>query len=436
MAEGEADVRRALLNRLKATGKHNVSTARYIGLLANLLIEQGRFPEAEQLTQAQIDIQRSLGVAADSVNVVNALSQLAAIKNLAGRWHEAAKAYAELDQATKAWAPARKVAISLNANLVATLYNTNNLAAGIAAAERLLALQKARVGDQHQETALARGMLAIGLTRAARDAEAAREFKLAIPVLLALSRETDTDDAIDTAAREQRIAMVIESYIVLLARRGTPDAASESFRLADSIRGRSVQNALAASSARAAARNPDLARQARKVQDLDKQIAAQLGALNNALSLPPAGRDEAALKARRAEIDRLRAARDAARRDIAARFRDYANLMDPQAPTVDEIRKVLRPGEAFLSFYFGRDAGFVWAVPKQGRIGFASLALTAGGIDDKVKELRSAFEAGESLRPYDVVAAHDLYRDLLQPVEAIWHGTSLSPPTVHWACCR
>ena len=47
IAEGEADVRRALLNRLKATGKYNLQTSEYVGMLANMLVEQGRFAEAE-----------------------------------------------------------------------------------------------------------------------------------------------------------------------------------------------------------------------------------------------------------------------------------------------------------------------------------------------------------------------------------------------------
>ena len=68
IAEGEADVRRALLSRLKATGKYNLSTARYIGYLANLLVEQGRFAEAEQLTRTQLEIQQTLGVPKDAQN--------------------------------------------------------------------------------------------------------------------------------------------------------------------------------------------------------------------------------------------------------------------------------------------------------------------------------------------------------------------------------
>jgi hypothetical protein len=33
----------------------------------------------------------------------------------------------------------------------------------------------------------------------------------------------------------------------------------------------------------------------------------------------------------------------------------------------------LADGEAMLSFYFGRDASFVWAVPREGSVAFAEI---------------------------------------------------------------
>ena len=67
---------------------------------------------------------------------------------------------------------------------------------------------------------------------------------------------------------------------------GGDDIAVETFRLADAIRGQSVQQALAASSARMVAKDPALAELIRSEQDLTKQINAQLGTLNNVLALP------------------------------------------------------------------------------------------------------------------------------------------------------
>ena len=49
LAEAEADARRALLSRLKDQGKYNAATPFYITGLANCLVEQGRYAEAEKL---------------------------------------------------------------------------------------------------------------------------------------------------------------------------------------------------------------------------------------------------------------------------------------------------------------------------------------------------------------------------------------------------
>ena len=428
IAEGEADVRRALLSRLKANGKYNLGTNDMVAHLANMLVEQGRFAEAEQLTRVQIDVQKALGVPQDAQIYANSLSQLSSILNLLGRWDDAAKVYAELEAATKSWEPARREGLQLNSEHIATLYNTNNLKAGLAAAERLLARQKLRFGEQHVDTALSRGLLAIGFSRSGRDADALREFKLAVPILMARSRETDDEDATTAAAREQRAQIVVEAYIALLARMGSAsgvDAAAESFRLADAVRSRSVQRALAASSARATAANPALADLVRKTPGYWRsRLAPSSACLTTCWPCPAAERDEKALKTLQADIEKMRSARDAAKKELAGKFRNYASLVEPAPPTADDMRAVMQPDEAFLSFYFGRDASFVWAVGKTGPVAFAAIAATAGDIDKKVQTLREALEPNATMiseiPPFDVALAHELYTLLLKPVEAGW----------------
>jgi CHAT domain-containing protein/tetratricopeptide (TPR) repeat protein len=424
LAEGEADVRRALLSRLKATGKYNLRAAQHIGDLADILVEQGRFTEAEQLSRAQLEIHRALGVAKDSRTLADSLNRLAANLNLQGRWQEASLVYDEIDLVIAGWSEAYRGAFTLNENRVTILYAARNIAAGIAAAERLVARASARFGEQQPQTAAMRGLLAVGLTMAGRDADAMREFKLAVPVLTSASLDTDLDDALAHVARSQRIAFVIEAYFSLLARTPGPESTSESFHLADLIRGRSAQTALAASSARAVASDAALADLARKSQDLDRQVAAELGVLNNALALPPDQRDASALKALQNDIGKLRAQRDASRRELASRFPQYAGLIEPRAPSIDEIRAVLRPDEAFLSFYFGRRASFVWAVPKVGSALFAALPIHVGQLEVRVNDLRKALEpTGDTvadIAPFDVAAGYQLFNDLMKPIEVAW----------------
>ena len=108
--------------------------------------------------------------------------------------------------------------------------------------------------------------------------------------------------------------------------------------------------------------------------------------------------------------------------EISKRFPSYADLIDPKAPSVDDIKATLKSGEALLSFYFGSDHSFVWAVPKDGPVAFASVAATAGEIETKVRKLREALEPQASMvsdiPPFDLALAYELYSLLLKPVEA------------------
>jgi hypothetical protein len=260
--------------------------------------------------------------------------------------------------------------------------------------------------------------------KAGRDQDALREFRAAIPVLMAASRDNaDDDDSSVNAGRTQQLQMIVEKYIELAAKTANnSDVAVETFALADSIRGQSVQNALEASSARGAVKDPALVDLVRKQQDLSKQINAQLGALNNALSSEV--RDDNVIKATNASLDKLRADRDKARAEINTRFPAYADLVSPKPPSVDQIKATLADGEAILSFYFGHDASFVWAVPKSGGIAFAAIPATGGDIEAKVRKLREALEPEAStiadIPPFDVALGYELYSLLLKPVEQGW----------------
>ena len=426
LAEAEVDARGVLLSRLKAQGKYNPLTTRYVMGLAGVLIEQGRYTDAEQLIRSALDIQRTVGVGDSTQFSAQILSQLGAVLNFQRKSNEAAAVYAELDKAIAKWEPGRKQVLELNGSRISALYASGQIEAGIAAAQELLKREVGRVGEKHFDTAAARGTLAVGYAFAGKEADAVREFKSAIPILMAASRENaDDDDDTVSAARSQRLQNIVEAYIAMLAKNNdnaTGEVSLETFALADSIRGQSVQKALSASSARSVARDPALAELVRKEQDFGKQINAQLGALNNALSSN--ARDEKVVKATNASIDKLRSDRDKVRLEINRKFPSYAELIDPKPPTVEQIKATLTPGEAMLSFYFGRRGSFVWAVPKDGPVTFAAVKLPAGEIESKVRKLRDALEPNAAMisdiPAFDVALGYELYSLLLKPVEAGW----------------
>ncbi|HEY5962820.1 MAG TPA: CHAT domain-containing protein [Xanthobacteraceae bacterium] len=426
LAEAEADARRVLLSRLKAEGKYHPMTPRFIMGLADVLVEQGRYAEAEKLARVSLEVNETIGIAHDAYITAQLLSNLAGMLNLQRKPAEALAVFGQLDKVIAKWEPNRRQVFEINGARIYSLYAGGQIDAGIAAAQALLKREISRVGERHFDTASARGTLAIGLMKAGKDAEAAREFRTAIPVLMASARENaDDDDTTVVAAKSNRLQNIVEAYIALLDhQRGGGDVATETFALADAIRSRSVQQALAASSARMLAKDPALADVVRQEQDLVKQVNAQLGTLNNVLSLASHERDEKGVQALRASINTLRADRDRLRADIAKRFPAYADLIDPKPPSVDQIKATLKSGEALLSFYFGREASFVWAVPKDGAMAFAAISATAGDLESKIRKLREALEPQaqsiSDIPAFDLKLAYELYTLLLKPVEAGW----------------
>jgi CHAT domain-containing protein len=424
-AEAEADARRALLSRLKDQGKYTPVTARYAMGLAEILVGEGRYAEAEQLARVSIDINRNVGIPDDSQSAVQMQAQLGRMLNLQGKGREAIAVYAQIDKAIANWEPTRRQVFELSDSRIASLYASGQVDAGIAAAEQLVKKRSTSLGEARFDTASARGTLAIGLMQAGRDPDAIREFKTAIPILMEASRENaDDEDTTLVAARSQRLQEIVEAYFTILARQKDPagDVGVETFSLADAVRGRSVQQALAASSARSTAKDPALAELVRKEQDLGKQVNAEMGTLNNVLALPD--RDEKQVQGINGSIAALRAERLKARQEIGRKFPAYADLVSPRPPTVDQIKATLTDGEAMLSFYFGRHGSFVWAVPKDGAVAFAPINATGGDVESKVRKLREALEPQAAMisdiPAFDLKLAYELYGLLLAPVEAGW----------------
>jgi CHAT domain-containing protein len=427
LIEAEVDIRRALIAQLRSQGSYNPATPVMLNALGQTLSDQGRHVEAEQLTRISINIYRELKFAPDSGNVVGGLHNLASLLNVQSRWQEAAEVYRELDAATQSWEKRRKDNMEMNASRVYMLYNTGNVAEGLDAAKAYFARIVARYGEGHLNTALARGAVAIGLGRTGKTAEAVVEFKKSIEVLLSTTFDSDEEDASASTAAQGRIRDVVEYYMGMLAREQSSDAAAvaEAFRLAEAVRGSSVQKALVAASVRMAVNNPTVGELARKEQDLERQRAALLTLLNNLLGTPPEERDEKVVAELRKQIDVLRTQRTASRKELEKRFPRYADLINPKPPRVEDLRASLKPGEAFVSFYFGRFRSFVWVVPREGQVAFAGVQSNLEQIDDRVSRIRASLESGEirslaDFPQFNFEIAHGLYNLLLKPVEGAW----------------
>ena len=427
VGEGEADVRRALLSRLSKSGKFHADTAGILGVFVYVIQEQGRYAEAEQLQREVINIYKGLGYADDSGQLVNANVFLAQILNLERKYEEATKLYDQVDVWTAKWEPSRRENVSGGLARVSIMLTQGNFDNALEIAQRSYEREKARSGDKSLNTAVARGYYAVTLARKGRTPEALQAFKESIPVLQTASGGSDDDSGTTAAAREGRVRFVVEGYLRTLALNpaaAPANVAEETFSYADLLRGQSVQRALQASSARASTSNPELAKLMRASQDGEKQIGAAVATLNNLLALPPAEREDKALKATQAQIAALQASRAQTLKDIAKKFPDYGNLVNPPPPNPSDLQKQLAGDEALLSFYFGRFDSFVWVVRKDMPVQFARIKMSLGDLNATVTKLREALEPKAAMisdiPAFDVKLASQLYDQLLKPLESSW----------------
>lgn len=419
LMEAEVEIRRALVQRLERFGRYSPETLSTLATFADILLEQGRAPEAERLGRVSLDSFDTMKFDPASPGPVRALRIVARAQSQREDWQGAARTYAEIRTRAAGNADVMRAVFERNPNWAMVALRTGDAGEARRVLTGVVERNTGVLGPRHWDTAMSRGMLGAAIL-AQGDADAAlAEFDAALPVLLQSSRQSDDEES-GSVAREAQTKMVFEAAMGALARSGRAAAAEESFRLADAVRGAGVQRALAQSSARAAAADPALADLVRREQDTQKQVGALQGLLTNVLAA--AERDDNAVRALRTQIDTLRAARAALRQEIERRFPTYAQLIDPRPASIEETRKALRPGEALIATYVGRQQSFVWAVPASGAPAFAAVAKGRRQIGEAVANLRKALDPNAAtlgdIPAFDLGLAASLYDDLLRPVEA------------------
>jgi CHAT domain-containing protein len=425
LIEAEAEDRTALLDQLRRRGRYAPETGNTILLLAMILDAQGRYAESEKMALAAEDIYRNLGHGAGSYALARARVAVAQAQGGQGRFDAARATYEALERDIGQDPVLRNRFLDANMNYAVNLLRTPRAPDALKIVENILAERTKNLGEKSYTTAQARGWLGVALARTGQNDRAAKEFATAMPILMSSSREADdSDDGASVAQRDRQMQAISEAYMALLADTRSSGAAAETFHLAEAVRGRSVERALAASAARTSVSDPRLADLARHEQDAQKQTAALQGLLTNVLSQPTNEQDPGAVQKLRQQIDQLRDARARVREEIEQRFPDYANLIDPRPATVEQAQKSLRPGEALVATYVGGQRLFVWAVPQQGPTAFAASKLGAQDIEKMVASLRKALDPNAStldeVPAFDVALANKLYDAVLKPVESGW----------------
>lgn len=437
LLDAEVEAREALKATIDYAANLNANVSYSIIVLSEVLAAQGRTNEAILLLRKAIDLYETSGASPQSDMIRNGQRSLAFLLAAEGDWTSSRALFETLlKTGTNTWVDE---SIRSSSAYPMVLIETGSLSEAITTLRASHDRMAARLGEKHATTAELDGVLAAALARSGEREEALRFFRSTIPILASRSREMQRTGG-EATASERTLDYILANYLRLLGDiRGTAieasaglDAVDEAFQIADLARGRSVQQAINATAARSAASDPALADLARREQDAKQQISALYALLSRA-------KDDATSTDLRARIDTLRGARAALMEEIERRYPEYAALINPKPLSVAETRALLHPGEALVSLYVGPEESYVWAVSAE-NVAFQRVALSAANIDSRVAALRKALNPAAStlgeIPPFDVAAAHELYKAILEPVSAAWKSSETLVVVPHRALAQ
>lgn len=432
--EAEVLMRDVVKRNLQKFGKFTPLSANTVDWLARTIFAQGRFAEAEALGREAETIMQGMGAGANSVNLLRI--RLGVARAIAGqeRWSEAAVIVRDVDKLIGESRVLRARTIAANVDSALVYYKVGDVDAGLRIANELFERASSRLEEKHFSVALSRGFVGIGKFLNGEHEAALADFRAAVPILLSNSRQVDDEETAATAS-EIRLRAVLDSYMGTLAHvygnvpspEKRAEIAAEAFRISDAARGSSVQRAVAQSSARAAARDPQLAKLVRAEQDLLRQISALFGLLTALQSASEGESDAGTIGDLRRDIDGLRGERADVREDLERRFPDYVRLIDPPPAELDQVRTALADDESIYVTYVVDDQTYVWAFGKSGEIGFQVVSQGRADLGQSAAQLRRALDPQAvtlaDIPDFDTGLAHELYRNLMAPVSAAWKDT-------------
>lgn len=114
---------------------------------------------------------------------------------------------------------------------------------------------------------------------------------------------------------------------------------------------------------------------------------------------------------------------DALEAELTKAFPEYARLAIPSPVTGDQVSALLGPGEALIQILVGEKESFGFLV-QGSEITATPLGIGRAALEATIRELRQPFEQNaQQIAPFDMAAAHGLYRTLLGPFERQLEGT-------------
>lgn len=203
--------------------------------------------------------------------------------------------------------------------------------------------------------------------------------------------------------------------------------------LAETLKFSSVHKAVAASVARST-KDEGLRTLIRTEQDLGLLAQNLAKSIDNIEA--NASDNQTMLERLRVKLAATERARLQALQDIQKRFPSYMNLLTSSPSNMQAVAKVLLPGESYVSILPMPNGILVMGVNAQGKEKMFVSSLTPAVLKNMVDQLRKTIEfsekqGGEALPAYRFDLSYKLYQELLAPMAPITAGPGLMLASVN-----
>jgi CHAT domain-containing protein len=272
----------------------------------------------------------------------------------------------------------------------------------------------ARLGPDHPQVAVLRGLYGAAVWAAAadgdNDARASGRQRLSDASARLLEAMRQSDPYLDGAIEGQAARFVLEQFLRAQQQgQPSPSEFQLAFRVADVLRGSKVQTAMQDAALRMASTNGPLSELVRRETTLRNEIRA----LDDQLS----GRTDSGAETGRAQLAKLKVERQTLRTRIASSHPALAALMNPAAPSPDDVVRRLAVSELFVLLLPVDDGVHVWSLSwtaQQHRF----VPMSRPRLMKAVEAIRQSTDFAQKLQPFALEPARWLGEQLMGPLQA------------------
>jgi CHAT domain-containing protein len=207
---------------------------------------------------------------------------------------------------------------------------------------------------------------------------------------------------------------VVEENLLALGNLDDPAKSQEGFTLLQITRNGEVSGAISQMAARFSKGDSEMSSMVREQQDLTRRIAALRKSLfEGHLTTAKA---QSAVDTSLRDIKSAEEVLTTVEKNLAERFPEYMELTSPKSVGVAAIQPLLRPDQALLSWFIGKEASW-GVVVRSDRIKVVPIRTDINSLSTKVATLRRAVDLGpDGYLVFPAGTAHDLYQALIAPL--------------------